>query len=263
VAFAVRETSIPEMKMKHPTSCLQLLMLAAVCSAGASARADNLLANPSFEDSGIPFGQHGAFVPGQIIGPGDGSGWTVLECDPYTHLYPDTYTYPTPSDGQFAVYLSENGNRGTITQTLTLDPARLFRLSFDCASISIGCRVEIDVLLNGQTILPGGPAVFETTSGSMTYQTMTFEVQSSAAYTISVTQPSGHTSVVDNFRLVAICLNGCCADVNSDGQVDFFDYLDFVAAFNDVDIAADFNGDATIDFFDYLDFAAAFDAGCE
>ena len=54
----------------------------------------------------------------------------------------------------------------------------------------------------------------------------------------------------------------CDADFNDDGQVDFFDYLDFVAAFNAEDAAADFNGDQIIDFFDYLDFVQAFDAGC-
>jgi hypothetical protein len=54
----------------------------------------------------------------------------------------------------------------------------------------------------------------------------------------------------------------CEADFNADTTVDFFDYLDFVAAFSSGDPAADFNGDATIDFFDYLDFVAAFSAGC-
>jgi uncharacterized membrane protein len=49
------------------------------------------------------------------------------------------------------------------------------------------------------------------------------------------------------------------ADVNTDGTVDFFDYLDFVAAFDSNDLSADFNNDDTIDFFDYLDFVAAFD----
>lgn len=44
---------------------------------------------------------------------------------------------------------------------------------------------------------------------------------------------------------------------------DFFDYLDFVAAFASEDPAADFNADSMIDFFDYLDFVLAFDAGCE
>ncbi|MBU6412257.1 MAG: hypothetical protein KGS45_02180 [Planctomycetes bacterium] len=54
----------------------------------------------------------------------------------------------------------------------------------------------------------------------------------------------------------------CAADFNSDGIVDFFDYLDFVAAFSSNDTDADFNVDGVIDFFDYLDFVAAFSTGC-
>ena len=55
----------------------------------------------------------------------------------------------------------------------------------------------------------------------------------------------------------------CPADFNGDGQVDFFDYLDFVQAFSTEDPAADFNGDGQVDFFDYLDFVQAFSEGCE
>ena len=55
----------------------------------------------------------------------------------------------------------------------------------------------------------------------------------------------------------------CAADFNGDGQVDFFDYLDFVQAFDNEDPSADFNGDGQVDFFDYLDFVQAFDEGCE
>jgi T5SS/PEP-CTERM-associated repeat protein len=54
----------------------------------------------------------------------------------------------------------------------------------------------------------------------------------------------------------------CPADFNADFSTDFFDYLDFVAAFDIEDPAADFNGDSAVDFFDYLDFVAAFDTGC-
>ncbi len=57
-------------------------------------------------------------------------------------------------------------------------------------------------------------------------------------------------------------VNVCAADFNSDGTLDFFDYLDFVAAFSSNQAAADFNGDTVIDFFDYLDFVAAFSSGC-
>jgi hypothetical protein len=57
--------------------------------------------------------------------------------------------------------------------------------------------------------------------------------------------------------------SACCpADFNRDGTLDFFDYLDFVQAFDAESPSADFNHDNTVDFFDYLDFAQAFDAGC-
>ncbi len=54
----------------------------------------------------------------------------------------------------------------------------------------------------------------------------------------------------------------CPADFNADGVLDFFDYLDFVAALSSQEPAADFNGDSVIDFFDYLDFVQAFSMGC-
>lgn len=54
----------------------------------------------------------------------------------------------------------------------------------------------------------------------------------------------------------------CAADFNADGTLDFFDYLDFVAAFADNFSSADFNHDSVIDFFDYLDFVMAFSGGC-
>jgi hypothetical protein len=61
----------------------------------------------------------------------------------------------------------------------------------------------------------------------------------------------------------AFTIVGCRADFNHDGQLDFFDYLDFVQAFSTEDPAADFDENGQVDFFDYLDFAATFDAGCE
>jgi hypothetical protein len=54
----------------------------------------------------------------------------------------------------------------------------------------------------------------------------------------------------------------CPADFNNDGFVDFFDFDDFVAAFESGDPAADFNNDGFADFFDFDDFVAAFELGC-
>lgn len=54
----------------------------------------------------------------------------------------------------------------------------------------------------------------------------------------------------------------CRADFNRDGTFDFFDYLDFVFAFEMERDDADFDRSGSIDFFDYLEFVAAFAQGC-
>ena len=96
----------------------------------------------------------------------------------------------------------------------------------------------------------------------------TFEVTTSTApvtgnATLSFFKPAAGQP--DTLTLAGITVpgNGACpSDFNSDGTVDFFDYLDFVSAFANNEIAADFNDDGTVDFFDYLDFVAAFSTGC-
>jgi hypothetical protein len=67
---------------------------------------------------------------------------------------------------------------------------------------------------------------------------------------------------VDDVRVFAFGCP-CPADFNGDGGADFFDYLDFVSAFDADAPAADFNNDGAVDFFDYLDFVTAYDLGCE
>jgi uncharacterized membrane protein len=54
----------------------------------------------------------------------------------------------------------------------------------------------------------------------------------------------------------------CAADFNADGFVDFFDFDDFVGAFETAGPGADFNRDGFVDFFDFDDFTLAFEAGC-
>jgi cytochrome c peroxidase len=59
------------------------------------------------------------------------------------------------------------------------------------------------------------------------------------------------------------CPSACGpADLNADGFLDFFDYDDYVAAFEAGNMVADFNEDQFLDFFDYDDYIAAFEAGC-
>ncbi|MBU6412728.1 MAG: hypothetical protein KGS45_04585 [Planctomycetes bacterium] len=71
-------------------------------------------------------------------------------------------------------------------------------------------------------------------------------------------EESGNSSV----NRFTVFVDLCPADFNDDGTIDFFDYLDFVAAFSSGANTADFNGDTVIDFFDYLDFVAEFSSPC-
>ncbi len=71
-----------------------------------------------------------------------------------------------------------------------------------------------------------------------------------------------NSGTVDNIANLIQLPSPCLADFNHDAVVDFFDYLDFVAAFASNSITADFNNDGVVDFFDYLDFVQAFSSGC-
>jgi glucose/arabinose dehydrogenase len=54
----------------------------------------------------------------------------------------------------------------------------------------------------------------------------------------------------------------CRADLTSDGELDFFDFLEFQNLFAAGDLRADFTGDGELDFFDFLQFQNEFAAGC-
>jgi hypothetical protein len=81
--------------------------------------------------------------------------------------------------------------------------------------------------------------------------------------------PSSGTIFWDDMSLTQLpprdC-NGCPADFNGDGFVDFFDFDDFVLCFEGGVCpdgrTADFNEDGFVDFFDFDDFILAFETGC-
>ena len=119
----------------------------------------------------------------------------------------------------------------------------------------------VDVVDGMNTDPDGGPIYF-TASGART-RTVTVENTGGSGTALShwdkrciVTNACG--GVASREARLTIC----AADFNCDSSVDFFDYLDFVAAFADGLVAADFNHDSIVDFFDYLDFVNAFSAGC-
>lgn len=56
--------------------------------------------------------------------------------------------------------------------------------------------------------------------------------------------------------------NGCTADFNNDGQLNFFDVSLFLGAFTNADPVADLNNDTQFNFFDISIFLSEFAAGC-
>ncbi len=111
--------------------------------------------------------------------------------------------------------------------------------------------------------VPSGPFIDGPAVGGNAH-TVTMDTSTpglkSATLTINSDDPDQLTRVV---TLIGEVLDAtCAADFNGDGEVNFFDYLDFVDAYSAGDSGADFNGDTEIDFFDYLDFVDAFSAGC-
>lgn len=55
---------------------------------------------------------------------------------------------------------------------------------------------------------------------------------------------------------------GCPADLNDDGELNFFDVSAFLVAYTGGDLSVDFDGSGTLDFFDVSTFLVAFHAGC-
>ena len=82
----------------------------------------------------------------------------------------------------------------------------------------------------------------------------------SATLTITSDDPDQPTRLV--MLIGDVLMPFCAADFNHDGDVNFFDYLDFADAYSANDPSADFNHDGEINFFDYLDFVDAYSAGC-
>ncbi len=56
--------------------------------------------------------------------------------------------------------------------------------------------------------------------------------------------------------------NPCPADLDGDGELTIFDFLEFQNLFDAGDPVADFDGDGELTLFDFLAFQNAFDAGC-
>jgi hypothetical protein len=73
---------------------------------------------------------------------------------------------------------------------------------------------------------------------------------------------AGDTAGYDNVSAARDEDPGCYADFTGEGELDLFDFLAFVNAFNAGDEVANCDGEGGLDLFDFLCYTNAFNAGC-
>ncbi len=149
---------------------------------------------------------------------------------------------------------------------------RRVRIDYQYAGAPVNLQVNGSTMYVGSTssipaaIAPGisaskvesqdGPII----RGRLTINSDSFDVD---PWPIFGLRFGGQSISLDNITVYSdTVISDCDADFNGDGEVDFFDYLDFVDSFSSLSPESDFNGDGSIDFFDYLDFVDAFSVGC-
>ncbi len=208
-----------------------------VSGAGNATFIDDVINNGSLRTSS---GGNSVFL-GSVSGSGTfpGTGTVYLEGDLRPGNSPGLMNFG--GDVVLGTFCS------TVQEIAGTDPSQFDR-------IQVGQQIEVDGSLNVQLLGGFQPAALQT-----------FPIITSNGLTgrfTSVTIPSTTPALHLKYTTTAAILTTCLADFNNDAVVDFFDYLDFVAAFSTQDVSGDFNLDEVIDFFDYLDFVAAFSTGC-
>ncbi len=109
------------------------------------------------------------------------------------------------------------------------------------------------------------PVAVADDNGAGTGETLTYDAENPGEYLIIVS-PVTSTNNVQRYQgtllISALPPVECPADINGDGQLNFFDVSDFLSAFGNQDPVADFNDDGQFNFFDVSAFLTAFGEGC-
>lgn len=239
---------------------LIVLLIVASGAIAAEAGAQNLIENPGFED--------GAFVPNgdntMVLGNGNTTmpGWTVFGNSVAWIATPNPFNIPAPIGLKFLDLTGYSGIQSGVRQTVSTSVGVGYVMDFDLGSYAqYGNSSSRVTLSNGATTIgtwtfaaPGAP------QANWVRRRLGF-ISPGTSVTVAIEVTPGFSTNfvgVDDVQVY----EGCLSDFNRDSVVDFFDYLDFVAAFAEGGLAADFNSDNEVDFFDYLDFVGSLSSGC-
>ena len=120
--------------------------------------------------------------------------------------------------------------------------------------------------------LPGAPTSFRALDDSSLIMCATFgpnlvwryDVATNTLTELADLDPAVLPDFRGDLRLsgLAIVPDACPADLDGDGSLTLFDFLEFQNLFDAGDPIADFDGDGSLTLFDFLAFQNAFDDGC-
>jgi len=160
-----------------------------------------------------------------------------------------------------------------VTETFDDPLASVTRVvwEFDIVASSLREPLTWALLINGEEVtrfdaVPGqtGPQMIDVSFDPVDAIDGTYEVSVEARSTVAPGFGSHDLRYAgDGPHSVTLFGDDACpADLDGDGQLTVFDFLEFQNLFDAGDLRADFDGDGELSLFDFLAFQNAFDVGC-
>ena len=174
-----------------------------------------------------------------------------------------------PSGGSLAIQGGTDTLNNGSQIVLSFDASGLTNLffEFDARNTSSGFQeVTID-LFDGDSFIASVESLLplSTSFASFDYDISALDGVGDARIVFTLNGATGTTGNIrtDNFYITGDSGGtGCRADLDGDGVLTLFDFLQFQNLFDSGDLTADFDGDGVLTLFDFLAFQNEFDAGC-
>ncbi|MFI4916822.1 MAG: GC-type dockerin domain-anchored protein [Phycisphaerales bacterium JB060] len=184
------------------------------------------------------------FMPGApFASPGDSPAWVTVSPD-------NRFVYAGHGRDATVQGFSTDNETGALTA---------LGVSFDVGSQgTLGTVGTLDLPAGQFLVVTDNSTIFDDMSGIYSFR---IEDTGDLTQIGDIVMTPG--SQPDNFVVWQPGGNDCRADLDGDGQLTIFDFLEFQNLFDAGDPAADFDGDGDLTIFDFLAFQNEFDAGCE
>ncbi|GIW74444.1 MAG: hypothetical protein KatS3mg103_0966 [Phycisphaerales bacterium] len=174
-----------------------------------------------------------------------------------------------PAGGSLAIQGGTDTLNNGASIIVSFDASALTNLAFqfDGRRTSTGFNAIAIDLYDGDVLLQTVEAALDLPS-DFTTQIFDIGALDGVADARIVLTIDGATSTSGNIRTDNWAITGdggstpCRADIDGDGALTLFDFLQFQNLFDAGDLRADFDGDGVLTLFDFLTFQNEFDAGC-